>query len=158
MSEKLPVILLLDNVRSLHNVGSLFRTADGANIEKIILTGLTPCPPRSEISKTALGATSSVDFEYFASVTEAITRYQNTHHPVALEQTEQSTDFYATSIVLPLLLVIGHERAGVSPEALRHCTQHVHLPMYGISAHSLNVSIAGSVALYELRRRSCYSR
>ena len=158
MPERFPLILLLDNVRSLHNVGALFRSADGACIQRVILCGLTPVPPRSEISKTALGATASVPWEYVSEALTAIRRYEETYVPVALEQTGISTDIYETAIMLPVLLVVGHERAGVSPEVLAACQQHVHVPMYGTSAHSLNVSVAGSLALYELQRRERYSK
>ena len=157
LSEPLPVILLLDNVRSLHNVGSLFRSADGAGIQRIILCGLTPVPPRAEITKTALGATHSLPWEYAANSVLAIKKYMPTYSPIALEQTLNSTNLYETALTVPLLLVVGHERSGISPEVLSVCQTHVHLPMFGTSAHSLNVSIAGSLALYELRRRNCYS-
>lgn len=149
--------MLLDNVRSLHNVGSIFRSADGAGIKRIILCGLTPVPPRREISKTALGATAVIPWEYVPSSIQAVKNYASQYVPIALEQTDRSTNIYATKLSLPLLLIAGHERAGISAAVLALCQTHVHLPMHGTSAHSLNVSIAASLALYELRRRSCYS-
>ena len=152
-AERLPVVLVLDNVRSLHNVGSMFRTADAVRLERILLCGLTPTPPRHEIDKTALGAVATVPWEYCRSTAAALSRLAQDGIPaIALEQTSRSVSLYEASVPGRLALVVGHERAGVSAEALSLCPLHVHLPMLGESARSLNVANAAAVALYELRR------
>ena len=147
----------MDNVRSLHNVGSFFRIADGAGIEKVILCGGTPTPPRHEISKTALGTVDTVIWEYAKDTVSALKNLSKSGYTLcAIEQTERSTDLYATKLPVKLAVVVGHERVGVSPEVLDLCPYHLHLPMRGSGAHSLNVSTCTSAVLYELGRRLCY--
>lgn len=154
MPEHLPVILVAENIRSLHNVGALFRSADAVNLERLILAGLTATPPRHEIAKTALGATETVPWDYVRELGEKLAELRRQGYVlVALEQTDRSTDLYETDLPFPLALIVGHERMGVTPETLAQCDHHVHLPMRGRSAHSLNVSAAATAALYELLRR-----
>jgi 23S rRNA (guanosine2251-2'-O)-methyltransferase len=157
LSEKTPIILVLENIRSLHNVGAIFRSADAANIQEIILGGLTATPPRHEIEKTALGATKTVPWRQVADVPSFLKRLQADGYTItALEQTPTSTNVFSTQLAFPIALVVGHERTGVTPETLAVCSHHVELPMLGKSAHSLNVSNATTAALYELGRRVWY--
>jgi 23S rRNA (guanosine2251-2'-O)-methyltransferase len=155
--KRLPVVLVLENLRSLHNVGALFRSADATRVESIVICGLTALPPRTEIAKTALGATDTVPWEYCASIREAVATYgRRGYIPYALEQTPEATNIFTTGLHLPALLVVGHEREGVSAEALRACTHHLHIPMHGESAHSLNVSTSATVALYQFAKDFWY--
>lgn len=157
MKTKLPVILAVEHVRSSHNIGSLFRTSDAANIQKIILSPFCPTPPRTEINKTALGAEKTVEWEQATNFKESLIDLQREGYSlVALEQTPKATDLYQTELPFPLLLIIGHEREGVSEEILGLCDFHIQLPMQGISAHSLNVSNATAITLYEFGRRIWY--
>lgn len=157
MPQNLPVILALDNIRSLHNVGAIFRSADAAGCQKILLGGLTPIPPRPEIEKTALGASKTIAWEYTKRLPELLLTHQRQGFTLcALEQTDQALNLFTTPVEFPLVLIIGHEREGVSRECLDLCASHFFLPMEGQSAHSLNVSNATAVALYELLRRFCY--
>lgn len=164
--KKLPLILVADNVRSAHNVGSLFRTADGAGIEKLILTGITPHPrvkndsrPPYEIekteraiAKTALGAEQSVAYDYSIDCTAQIKDLKKQGRYIyALEQTASSKNLFKTQINYPAVLVLGQELGGVSPKILELTDEVIEIPMHG-SKDSLNVSIAAGIALFELRR------
>lgn len=150
-SQRLPVIVALNNIRSLYNVGAIFRSADGVNAEGILLGGLTPRPPRHEIEKTALGATHTVPWEYAADLKAALLEHKKKGYTIyALEQTEKSTNLFETKIQFPCVVVAGHEREGVEQEILDVCDGHVELPMLGESAKSLNVSTATSIVLYTL--------
>lgn len=146
---RLPVVLALNNIRSLYNVGAIFRSADGVNAEGILLGGLTPRPPRHEIEKTALGATQTVPWEYAADLKSALLEYKKKGYTLyALEQTANSTNLFETKIQFPCVVVAGHEREGVEQEILDICDEHVELPMLGKSAKSLNVGVALSILLY----------
>jgi tRNA G18 (ribose-2'-O)-methylase SpoU len=150
---RLPVTVLVDNVRSLYNVGSLFRTSDGAFIEKVILTGYTPHPPRKEIEKTALGATKSVPWEYVKDPREAIHRLREQGYTIyCLELTDNSIPYDAIQPGdFPLCLLVGNEIVGVSSELIQLCDRSMEIPMFG-TKHSLNVAVAYGVAVFELRR------
>lgn len=150
---RFPVIAILDNIRSLYNVGSIFRTSDGARIEALFTCGYTPHPPRKEIEKTALDATRTVPHRHFKHVTEAITAAKELgFRPVALELTDESRSvFDLTAADFPMALVIGNEITGVSDEALTMCESSLVIPMLG-AKHSLNVGVAYGVALYECVR------
>jgi tRNA G18 (ribose-2'-O)-methylase SpoU len=153
-STRLPVLIALNNIRSLHNVGAIFRSADGVNAEGIILGGLTPKPPRHEIEKTALGATATVPWEYRLDLKSALLEYKKRGYSIyALEQTEKSTNLFETTIKFPCVIVAGHEKEGVERGILDMCDGHVELPMLGESAKSLNVSTATSIALYSILTR-----
>ncbi len=157
MPERLPLVLVLDNVRSLHNVGALFRSADAVNLERILLCGLTPVPPRLEIEKTALGATDTVPWQYYPGTLEAVTTLQQAGYTLyALEQTPQAQDIVQTDLTAPAALILGHEREGIAPDILAAADIQLQIPMRGKSAHSLNVSTAGTVALYEFARQLWY--
>ena len=156
---ELPIILVLNNVRSLHNVGSLFRTAAAANIKKIVLGGLTPTPPRAEISKTALGGVDSIPWIHVLNLNDYLTDLkQDGYQIIALEQTSSSKPLFLTRPKFPLALIVGHEREGVEQNILKLCDYHIELPMSENGIHSLNVSNAGSIALYELWRQFCYDK
>ena len=149
----LPVTVLLDSIRSLYNVGSIFRTSDAVRIERLILSGFTPTPPRKEIDKTALGATQSVPWEYARDPREALRLLKNRGMRLcALELTDRSVpyDTLARSD-FPLCLVIGNEITGVSAPVLEMCDIGIELPMAGIK-HSLNVAVAYGVAVFELAK------
>lgn len=144
----------MDNVRSMSNVGSLFRTSDAFRVEKLCLCGITGQPPHKEIRKTALGAEESVNWEYHASVLECIQSYKELGYLIlALEQTSQSMDIrdYRHQDQ-PFVLVLGNEVEGVSDEVLAACDAVLEIPQYG-TKHSFNVAVTGGIALWELLSR-----
>jgi tRNA G18 (ribose-2'-O)-methylase SpoU len=150
---RFPVILILDNIRSMYNVGSIFRTADGVRAEAIYTTGYTPHPPRAEITKTALGATRTVPHTHFPSVESAIAAaHEGGKKIAAVELTQSARSIYDLHDAdFPLALVIGNEINGVSNEALKLVDFAIAMPMLG-TKHSLNVAVATGIALYECVR------
>lgn len=147
--DKNDIYLVLDNIRSMYNVGAIFRSAEGARVKKIYLCGITATPPREQIFKTSLGAVDWVDWEYYKNTAEAINELKDKGaRIVALEQTDQSIDYKKMKSQMPLAIVVGHELKGVSPEALELCDLSVEIPMYGKS-NSLNVATATGILLYE---------
>ena len=151
------VVLVLENIRSLHNVGAIFRTADGAGDTALVLTGLTPCPPRHEITKTALGTVDTVPWSYATRTADALITLRSQGYTIyALEQTAQATNLFTTTLSFPIALVVGHEREGVEPNTLALCDGQLVLPMKGTGAHSLNVAHASAIALYECQRKQWY--
>jgi tRNA G18 (ribose-2'-O)-methylase SpoU len=153
-SEKTPVMVVLDNIRSMHNVGSVFRTADAFLLRGICLCGYTPQPPHRDIHKTALGATETVDWWYFASAGEAVRSLKEAGYQVfAVEQTVGSVPLpeFASRFSGPLAVVFGNEVSGVGEEALALCDGSVEIPQWGMK-HSLNISIAAGIVLWELVR------
>lgn len=150
---RLPIYVLLDNIRSLYNVGSIFRTSDGAFIEKIFLTGFTPYPPRPEIDKTALGATKTIPWEYYRDPMEIILKLKAEGIKiVSLEHTDRSIPYYNYDPAnYPLCLVIGNEIKGIRDEILEVTDIAIEIPMYGVK-QSLNVSVAYGIALFDLVR------
>lgn len=158
--KKLPVTVLLSSIRSNYNVGSIFRTSDGAMIEKLYLCGYTPHPPSSklpggkkEIHKTALGATESVSWEYVKDSIEVINQLKNEGLKIcALELTSESKPYHKISDKdFPLCLVVGNEISGISQEILDECDFSIEIPQYGIK-QSLNVAVAYGIAVFELRK------
>lgn len=155
-SSKLPVTVVLDNIRSLHNIGSVFRTCDAFAVEKIILTGITAQPPHREIQKTALGATESVDWVYFESCEEAISELdRGDTRIVGVEQVhgskllhEVSFDFDSEKVAL----IFGNEVKGVGQNVLNRCHDYIEIPQFG-TKHSLNISVTVGVVLWELIRK-----
>jgi tRNA G18 (ribose-2'-O)-methylase SpoU len=149
--QRIPLCALVDNVRSLYNVGSIFRTSDGALIEKLILTGFTPHPPRKEIEKTALGSTKSVPWEYVKHPTEAIQLLKNKGYKICcLELTNAGIPYTEVqSNHFPMCLIIGNEITGVSKEVIELCDLAIEIPMYG-TKQSLNVAVAYGIAVFEL--------
>ncbi len=149
-AQRFPIHVVVDNVRSLYNVGSLFRTADAANIACLWLCGFTPKPPRKEISKTALGADASVPWEYRESTVEALIELRASGVScIAVEITDNAVEVrQLQKETFPIALVVGNEVHGVSEEALDVCDASVALPMYGVK-HSLNVAVAAGITMYE---------
>ena len=150
-TEKIPLVVVLDNVRSMHNVGAVFRTGDAFLVEKIILCGITPKPPHREIHKVALGATESVEWQYYESITEAVIDLKTLKYEViGIEQTSDSvliTDFKIDQ-AKKYALVLGNEVEGISDEILKHCDSFLEIPQLG-TKHSLNVSVCGGIVMWE---------
>jgi tRNA G18 (ribose-2'-O)-methylase SpoU len=148
-----PVYGLLDNIRSLYNVGSIFRSSDGALVSGLMLCGYTPHPPRKEIEKTALGATETVPWQFFRDPLEAagVMRAQGVRL-CALEHTVSSIPYYeVTRENFPVCLIVGNELTGVSPALLDMADMAVEIPMLG-TKHSLNAAVAYGIAVFELAR------
>jgi tRNA G18 (ribose-2'-O)-methylase SpoU len=151
----IPVSILLDNVRSLYNVGAFFRTADAAGCEKLYLCGITGRPPKSAITKTALGADETVAWQYRAQAGPAIAELQEQGYEIAAVETSQrAVDLFDWRPKFPVCLLFGHETDGLAGGLLSMCDTHVRIPMLG-RKHSLNVATAGGVVLYELLRKYC---
>ena len=150
---RFPIIAILDNIRSMYNVGSIFRTSDGARIEAIYTVGYTPHPPRKEIEKTALDATRTVPHKHFTTMAEAIAECKTKRMKIAaLELTDKSRSIFDLNPDdFPMALVIGNEITGISDEALELCDDSFLIPMYG-TKHSLNVAVAYGVAVFECIR------
>ncbi len=150
-SEKLPLILILDDIRSMHNVGSAFRTCDAFRIEKIILTGITPRPPHRDINKVALGATESVSWEYHENLNDVINDLQSgDYNIVSIEQADESTylrDFRPEK-GKKYAFIFGNEVFGVKDEVVRNSDLVLEIPQYG-TKHSLNVSVSIGVVLWD---------
>ena len=154
-SEKNQVIVVLDNIRSMHNVGSVFRTADAFLLEGIFLCGYTPQPPHRDIQKTALGATETVIWKYFTSATEAVNSLKEDGFRVfAVEQVENSIPLqeFTKLEIDKLAVVFGNEVSGVGEEVLKLCEGGIEIPQLGMK-HSLNISVAAGIVLWELVRK-----
>jgi len=150
-TQKFPLVLVLDNVRSLHNVGAAFRTADAFAVEKIWLCGITGRPPQREITKTALGSTESVAWEYAPTTVAAVEQLKAAGYVVvAVEQTttSQSLPDFRPTPGQGYALVMGNEVFGVDDEVLALCDAAVEIPQFG-TKHSLNVSVAAGVVLWD---------
>ncbi len=150
---RLPVYVILNSIRSNYNVGSIFRTSDGAMIEKLYMCGYTPHPPKKEIMKTALGATKSVNWEYVEDPEEVILKLKGDGIKIAaLELTDSSFPYYdLKNNIFPVALIVGNEISGVSQELLDLCDFSIEIPQYGIK-QSLNVAVAYGVTIFELRK------
>ena len=150
-TEKIPLVVVLDNVRSMHNVGAVFRTADAFIVEKIVLCGITPQPPHREIHKAALGATESVDWNYEKNISEALENLKKENYQiVGIEQTSNSeiiTD-YQIKKDQKYALVLGNEVDGLSDEALSIYDTFLEIPQLG-TKHSLNVSVCAGIVMWE---------
>ena len=155
---RLPVVVVLDNIRSLYNTGAFFRTADGCAVEKLVLCGITPRPDqgsrqRRGIAKTALGAETSVPWEYVSDTAAAVAVAATAgYHVAAVENSPQAIDLYEWTPSWPVCLVFGHETDGVATDVAGRIDTHVRIPMLG-EKRSLNVATAAGVVLYELLRR-----
>lgn len=150
---RLPVTLLLDNIRSMYNVGSFFRTADGAGIERLLLSGITARPPKGAISKTALGADDRVAWVPVEDVLATIANMRDQSYELAaIETSDRAVDIFDWQPRFPVCVLFGHEVDGLPSTLLDACDTHVRLPMLGLK-HSLNVSCAGAVVMYELLRK-----
>ncbi len=146
--------VLLDNVRSLYNVGSIFRTSDAAGVEKIYLCGITGKPPRAEIHKAALGAEKSVPWEYFENPAGIVQQLKRDGFKiVVLEHTDQPRLYHEVNYEFPICLVVGHEITGVSDEVVALADLAIEIPMFGIK-QSLNVAVAYGIAVYEIIKQT----
>lgn len=157
-AEKIPLVAILENIRSAYNVGSVFRTADAFLIEAIYLTGYTACPPHKEIKKTALGAEETVDFSYFKNAAEAVTELKSRGYKVyAVEQVEDSISLEKMTIPPDekIAVVFGNEVSGVEAETIALCDGCIEIPQLGMK-HSLNIATAAGVVLWELIRNSIH--
>lgn len=153
-ADKMPVAVLLDSIRSAYNVGSIFRTSDGAMIEQLILSGYTPSPEENQdVKKTALSSDLSVKWVKVKSPVEIIKSLKDKGYKIAaLELTDNSKLYYNLEIKdFPLCLIIGNEIKGVSEECLRLCDFSLEIPQYGIK-QSLNVAVAYGIAIFEIRK------
>lgn len=140
--------IILENIRSLNNVGAIIRTADGAWFDRVVCVGYTPTPPRKEISKTALWAENWIPWEYFENIEDAIQTYKNLGcEIVVMEKNNISTDFFTLDSSKSVALVMGNELEGVSMEAQKMANHICHLPMLG-KKESLNVAVAAGVGMY----------
>lgn len=153
-AQKSPAVIVLNDIRSMSNVGSLFRTADAFRVEKICLCGITARPPHKDIRKTALGAEESVDWEGYNSTLDCIHHYKEKGYEIlALEQTTDSVDIREWEITeKPFVIVLGNEVDGVSDDVLAECDGVLEIPQYG-TKHSFNVAVSGGIALWELLSR-----
>ncbi len=149
--DKTPIIIVLDNIRSLNNIGSVFRTSDAFLIEAVYLCGITAQPPHRDIQKTALGATESVDWKYFDTTIEAIEELKTNGYQIAsIEQTENSTmlnEFNPTNE--KIAVVFGNEVKGVEQEVINQSDVVIEIPQYG-TKHSLNISVSCGVVIWDL--------
>ena len=150
-SEKSPLIIIADNVRSMHNVGSIFRTSDAFLVEKIYLCGITPTPPHREIQKTALGATESVDWQYAENTLDVVNQLKKEGWTIlALEQTTNSVMLDELKIEKgeKIAIVLGNEVEGVNQEVINLCHKAVEIPQFG-TKHSFNVSVSCGIMLWQ---------
>lgn len=152
--EKIPLVVVLDNIRSMHNVGATFRTADAFLVQKIILCGITPQPPHREIHKAALGATESVDWSYENDINTTINDLKSQgFEVVGIEQTTNSTmitDFKIEN-TKKYAVILGNEVEGISDEALQNIDSFIEIPQLG-TKHSLNVSVCGGIVMWEFAK------
>ena len=149
----LPVIALLDNIRSLYNVGAFFRTADAAGLRSLLLCGITGRPPHRAISKTALGAEASVRWECATDARPVIERLRAERYEIAAVETSvRSVDLFDWEPAFPVCVIFGNEIDGIRPEVSALADTYVRIPMLGVK-HSLNVATAGGVVIYELLRK-----
>jgi 23S rRNA (guanosine2251-2'-O)-methyltransferase len=149
----LPAVVLLDNIRSMYNVGAFFRAADGVNLEKLCLCGITAHPPKNAISKTALGAEVKVPWEHdWDAVQVAQKLHDSGFELAAIETSRQAIDLFDWQPRFPLCVAFGNEVEGLRQELLEMADTHVRIPMLG-QKNSLNVATAGGIILYELLRK-----
>lgn len=143
-------------MRSMHNVGSIFRTADAFAASHVYLCGITATPPHREIRKTAIGAEESVEWTYAQSTVEVVAQLKGTHHVMALEQTDTSCplqEFKGTD--KPLALILGNEVDGVGEEVIQLCDRCLEIPQFG-TKHSFNVSVSCGIAIWEIARKQAW--
>lgn len=151
-SKKIPVMVVLDNIRSQNNIGSVFRTVDAFRLEGVFLCGITATPPHREIHKTALGATDSVSWEYWKETTDAVLELKNKGYQIlVVEQVEgaASLDLLKISPALSYALVLGHEVRGVDQKVVDLSDLCIEIPQFG-TKHSLNISVAAGVVIWEV--------
>ncbi len=152
---KVPLVVVLDNIRSLHNVGAMFRTADAFRLEGLVLCGITACPPSAEIHKTALGAEDSVAWTYEADTLSAVQRLRSAGYVVAaVEQVEGSVslDGFTPTAGRRYAIVLGNEVKGVRQDVVDAADMAIEIPQYG-TKHSLNVSVSAGIVMWHIARR-----
>jgi len=141
-------VLVLPNIRSAHNVGAMFRTADGAGVDKIYLVGYSPCPPHPQLDKVSLGAEKWITWEYCRQTSRLLKQLKKEgYNIVALEDTKNSRNLFTYRPKFPLALIVGNEKTGVTKAVLKYCDKAVKIPMRGRKT-SLNVSVAAGIAMY----------
>jgi 23S rRNA (guanosine2251-2'-O)-methyltransferase len=151
-ADKNEIIVILDDVRSMHNVGSAFRTCDAFAVEALYLCGYTPAPPHRDIHKTALGATETVAWQHFATTMEAVEQARASGYRIlAVEQAHNSTSLHNTNFDGPVALVFGNEVTGVDEAVLKAADGCIEIPQWG-AKHSLNISVSVGVVLWEMVR------
>jgi tRNA G18 (ribose-2'-O)-methylase SpoU len=152
-ARKIPLIVVLDNVRSLHNVGSVFRTSDAFLVESVYLCGITATPPHAEIHKTALGAEDSVAWKYFEKTSDAIDELKRqNYHIAAVEQAENSISLEKfTPKDEKYAVIFGNEVKGIDQEVMNRCDSCIEIPQFG-TKHSLNVSVTAGIVIWEIFR------
>ena len=149
----LPVSVLLENVRSLYNVGAFFRTADAVALEKLYLTGITGYPPQNMITKTALGAEETVAWQHNSDAVAILEQLRSSNYEIAaIETTTHAVDLFDWQPRFPVCVLFGHETDGLTRAAADFADTHIRIPMLG-RKHSLNVASAGAVVMYELLRK-----
>ena len=151
-TEKLPLVVVLDNIRSCNNIGSVFRTSDALLIEKVILCGITATPPNAEIHKTALDAEKTVAWEYFEKTEDAVLQLQQNGYKVyALEQVENSISLqeFQPADVEKIAIVLGNEVKGVQQSVVNLCNGSIEIPQFG-TKHSFNVSVSAGIVLWDI--------
>jgi len=158
-ADKLPFVVVLDNVRSQHNVGAVFRTADAMRIERVVLCGICCCPPNQEIHKTALGAEESVEWQYYKETLDAMRDLQvqgynvyaieQAHNSVTLEEVARELDNgqWTMDNYPKIAVILGHEVFGVQQEVINQCNGCIEIPQYG-TKHSMNVSVTAGIVIY----------
>lgn len=154
-SEKTPLVVVLDNVRSQNNIGSVFRTSDAFRVERICLCGICSTPPHRDIHKTALGAEDSVDWSYFETTAECLRQLKEQNYRIlAIEQVDESVmlDHLELDTHQPVAIVFGNEVEGVDEEVIPLCDGCVEIPQFG-TKHSLNISIAAGIVIWEFFRK-----
>lgn len=152
-SLRLPVTIWLDNVRSMYNVGAFFRTADGAGVERLLLSGITARPPMKAIAKTALGAEERVPWTSVGDAQAKVQELRSAGYELAaIETSDRATDIFEWRPQFPVCVLFGHEVDGLSAALLEACDTHIRIPMLGLK-HSLNVASAGAIVMYELLRK-----
>ncbi|CAL1520026.1 Putative TrmH family tRNA/rRNA methyltransferase [Chitinophaga sp. MM2321] len=151
-ADKTPIVLVLDNIRSMHNVGSVFRTADAFLLQGVVLCGYTPVPPHRDINKTALGATETVEWQYFPTTMEAVKELQTAGYKVmAIEQAVNSImlDAFVPPADQPLALVFGNEVTGVDAAVMKMTDGCIEIPQSGMK-HSLNISVSTGIVVWDI--------
>ncbi len=154
-ADKIPLIVVLDNVRSRHNIGSVFRTSDAFRVEEIILCGITSTPPNVEIHKTALGAEDSMKWRYLEETLSAVTELKTAGYTVfAIEQTENSVSLGSMELDKDkkYAVILGHEVHGVQQEVIDACHGCIEIPQYG-TKHSLNVSVTAGIVVWDFFKK-----
>jgi len=159
-SSKIPVVIILDNIRSAHNVGSIFRTSDAFLISEIILCGITATPPNKEIRKTALGSTESVKWRYFQNIEDAVLKLKKKYyHIISIEQVKNSLSLesFKPKKNKKYALIFGNEVKGVSQEVIDYSDDVIEIPQFG-TKHSLNVSISAGIVIWDFFTKISFNR